>query len=147
MPTEATTTRDEKSADNLIKSIKKAVSDKSLAEIMNASNKLGSGMGIERMKMITSTYPKILTNNWSKSGDEGNAITILKNGQNASITGPGFIPVADDINLDPTSIYLTSTQQIPIVVDSWHIKFMKMATELAKKSKYTDETHASNSRL
>ena len=33
---------------------------------MNASNKLGSGMGIERMKMITSTYPKILTNNWSK---------------------------------------------------------------------------------
>lgn len=56
----------EKSADNLIKSIKKAVSDKSLAEIMNASNKLGSGMGIERMKMITSTYPKILTNNWSK---------------------------------------------------------------------------------
>ena len=32
-------------------------------------------------------------------------------------------------------------EQIPIVVDSWHIKFMKMATELAKKSKYTDERY------
>ena len=33
---------------------------------MNASNKLGAGMGIERMKIITSTYPSILSNNWTK---------------------------------------------------------------------------------
>ena len=32
---------------------------------MNASNKLGAGMGIERMK-ITSTYPSILSNKWNK---------------------------------------------------------------------------------
>ena len=56
----------EKSADNLIKSVKKSVNDKTLAEIMNASNKLGAGMGIERMKIITSTYPSILSNNWTK---------------------------------------------------------------------------------
>lgn len=56
----------EKSAENIVKSIKKAVTNKSLAEIMNASNKLGSGMGIERMKMITNTYPNILENNWTK---------------------------------------------------------------------------------
>lgn len=56
----------EKSADNLVKAVKKAVSNKTLAEIMNASNKLGAGMGIERMKIITSTYPSILTNNWNK---------------------------------------------------------------------------------
>ena len=56
-----------KSADNLIKAIKKAVNQKSLAEIMNASNKLGPGMGIERMKIITSTYPSILSNKWSKT--------------------------------------------------------------------------------
>lgn len=63
-----------------------------------------------------------ITNNWSNSGKEGSPITILKNGQNASITGPGFIPVAEDINLDPTSIYLTSTQQIPIVVATTEVK-------------------------
>ena len=56
----------EKSAENLVKAVKKAVSDKSLAEIMNASNKLGTGMGIERMKIITSTYPSILSNKWNK---------------------------------------------------------------------------------
>ncbi len=56
----------EKSADNLVKAIKKAVTDKTLYEIMNASNKLGDGMGIERMKIITSTYPSILTNKWNK---------------------------------------------------------------------------------
>tara|TARA_B100001121_G_scaffold309453_1_gene336348 strand:+ start:9272 stop:11206 length:1935 start_codon:yes stop_codon:yes gene_type:complete len=56
----------EKSADNLVKAIKKAVNDKTLAEIMNASNKLGAGMGIERMKIITLTYPSILSNKWTK---------------------------------------------------------------------------------
>lgn len=63
-----------------------------------------------------------ITNNWSKSGDEGNAITILKNGQNASITGPGFIPTTEDINVDPSSIYLTSNQQIPILVSTTKVK-------------------------
>lgn len=56
----------DKSADNLVKAIKKAVNNKSLAEIMNASNKLGAGMGIERMKIITSIYPSILSNKWDK---------------------------------------------------------------------------------
>lgn len=63
-----------------------------------------------------------ITNNWSRSGGEGNAITILKNGQNASITGPGFIPTTEDINVDPSSIYLTSNQQIPILVSTTKIK-------------------------
>jgi hypothetical protein len=63
-----------------------------------------------------------ITNNWSKSGKEGNAITILKNGQNASITGPGFIPTTEDINVDPSSIYLTSNQQIPILVSTTKVK-------------------------
>lgn len=56
----------EKSADNIIKAIESSVKDKTLAEIMNASNKLGSGMGIERLSLITSAYPNILTNKWSK---------------------------------------------------------------------------------
>ena len=63
-----------------------------------------------------------ITNNWSRSGQEGSAITILKNGQNASITGPGFLPTTEDINLDPSSIYLTSNQQIPILVSTTEVK-------------------------
>ena len=63
-----------------------------------------------------------ITNNWSRSGQEGSAITILKNGQNASITGPGFLPITEDINLDPSSIYLTSNQQIPILVSTTAVK-------------------------
>jgi DNA ligase (NAD+) len=57
----------EKSSTNLINNIKKSLNNKTLAEIMNASNKLGSGMGIERMKLITSMYPNILNNNWSRN--------------------------------------------------------------------------------
>jgi len=63
-----------------------------------------------------------IINNWSRSGQEGSAITILKNGQNASITGPGFLPITEDINLDPSSIYLTSNQQIPILVSTTVVK-------------------------
>ena len=63
-----------------------------------------------------------IRNNWSRSGKEGNAITILKNGQNSSITGPGFLPTTEDINVDPSSIYLTSNQQIPIGVSTSKVK-------------------------
>lgn len=56
----------EKSANNIIKSIENSVKNKYLYEIMNASNKLGAGMGIERLKLITNMYPNILNNKWDK---------------------------------------------------------------------------------
>ena len=56
-----------------------------------------------------------IKNNWSDSGNEGNPIIILKNGQPAFVDkSEGFIPITEDINEDPSSIYLTSNQQIPI---------------------------------
>tara|TARA_B110000285_G_scaffold144_1_gene184 strand:- start:473 stop:1777 length:1305 start_codon:yes stop_codon:yes gene_type:complete len=59
-----------------------------------------------------------LQNNWSSTGENGSPITILKNGQPSSGSSKGFEPIVEDINTDPTSIYLTSTQKIPIEVAS-----------------------------
>ena len=58
----------EKTIDNILKAIKKAVSDVMLAKIMTGSNKLGHGLGFERMKQILSNYPNIIEeyNLWSK---------------------------------------------------------------------------------
>jgi hypothetical protein len=57
------------------------------------------------------------TNAWSSTGAVGSPILILKNGQFASSEAP-WIPLSDDINLDDSSIYFTSTQRIPIEVSS-----------------------------
>jgi len=52
-------------------------------------------------------------NPWSKSGENGDPIMILKNGQHEEDTKP-WVPQVEDINTDASSIYLTSTQLIPI---------------------------------
>lgn len=54
------------------------------------------------------------TNNWSSSGNEGDPIIILRNNYLSKTTTDDFIPVSEDINKDSSSIYLTSTQKIPI---------------------------------
>lgn len=56
-------------------------------------------------------------NPWSNSGENGDPIFILRNGQTPSTNEP-WIPVIEDINQDLGSIYATSTQQIPIEVSS-----------------------------
>jgi len=56
-------------------------------------------------------------NPWSNSGENGDPIFILRNGQTLSTNEP-WIPVTEDINQDLGSIYATSTQQIPIDVSS-----------------------------
>tara|TARA_A100000172_G_C3043676_1_gene111621 strand:- start:3482 stop:4726 length:1245 start_codon:yes stop_codon:yes gene_type:complete len=52
-------------------------------------------------------------NNWSNSGESGSPITIIRNGQPENVTND-FEPYIENINEDPSSIYLTTTQQIPI---------------------------------
>jgi hypothetical protein len=64
----------------------------------------------------TITNPKI-SNPWSRSGEDGDPIIILKNGQHSESTDP-WEPQVEDINTDKSSIYLTSTQAIPIEVAS-----------------------------
>jgi hypothetical protein len=53
-------------------------------------------------------------NNWSNSGENGDPITILRNGQPSKVSNEGWVPITEDINKDLSSIYLTSTQKIPI---------------------------------
>jgi len=56
-------------------------------------------------------------NPWSVSGLNGDPITILRNNQYDDNKDP-WIPQVEDINKDESSIYLTSTQKIPIEVSS-----------------------------
>jgi len=58
-----------------------------------------------------------IINPWSKNGDDGDPITIIRNDQHSDEKDP-WIPQLEDINKDKTSIYLTSTQPIPIEVAS-----------------------------
>ena len=56
-------------------------------------------------------------NNWSSAGDDGDPITIIRNGQGKQ-TDEGWIPIVENINESNSSIYLTSTQNIPLNVFS-----------------------------
>jgi NAD-dependent DNA ligase len=58
----------EKTASNLVSSIKESLTNVKLASIMAASNTLGEGMGERRMTQILEEYPNLLTNykKWTK---------------------------------------------------------------------------------
>ena len=59
----------------------------------------------------TSRYSKNRSlNDWSEVGLNGSPITIIQNGQNEK----GYKNVSEDINKNDSSIYLTSTQRIPL---------------------------------
>ena len=53
-------------------------------------------------------------NNWSNTGENGNPITIIRNGQPGDASEEGYLPIIEDINKDLSSIYLTSNQSIPL---------------------------------
>ena len=53
-------------------------------------------------------------NNWSNIGEDGNPITIIRNGQPTDANEEGYLPIIEDINKDLSSIYLTSNQTIPL---------------------------------
>lgn len=57
-----------------------------------------------------------IQNNWSSTGSIGDPITILTNKKHKQY--PLFNSITEDINKDGSSIYLTSTQKIPIEVSS-----------------------------
>ena len=55
-------------------------------------------------------------NTWSKDGQNGDPITILRNGQSPSAGSVGFLPTEELINGDLSSIYLTSTQKLSSLI-------------------------------
>ena len=58
-----------------------------------------------------------ISNPWSRTGNNGDPILILRNGQYSDGKDP-WIPQVEDINKDISPIYATSTQNIPIQVSS-----------------------------
>lgn len=64
--------------------------------------------------------------NWSATGENGDPITTMRNGQHSDGKDP-WVPQVEDINKDKTSLYLTSTQAIPIEVSSKDYKSYKKA--------------------
>lgn len=53
-------------------------------------------------------------NDWSSTGENGDPIFILRNGQPLKSSDEAWIPQVEDINNDLSSFYATSTQKIPI---------------------------------
>ena len=54
------------------------------------------------------------SNNWSSAGTTGDPITIVRNGQPSNSSEEGWLPITEDVNQDLSSIYLTSTQTLPV---------------------------------
>lgn len=52
--------------------------------------------------------------NWSETGENGDPITIIRNGEDPNNGDEGWVPVVEDINNDLSSVWMTSTQQLPL---------------------------------
>jgi len=64
----------------------------------------------------TSKSKSNINNNWSEGKSKnGDPITIIRNGQPISSNEEGWVPITENINKDLSSIYLTSTQKIPLL--------------------------------
>ena len=90
-----------------IKPVKKFEGDVILEGRLGNSIRLGSTIQLNSKAL----------NNWSDVGTTGDPILILRNGQ-GDTGSVGFLPTEENINQDPSSIYLTTTQKIPFQVAS-----------------------------
>jgi len=76
----------------------------------------------------TSIHKGKALNNWSTNGSNGQPITIIRNGQGKQ-GAVGFLPTEETINNDNSSIYLTSTQRIPITPSSTNSYYSYTSTK------------------
>ena len=63
----------------------------------------------------TSKAKGSIKNNWSGTGENGDPLTIIRNGQPTDANDQGWIPLTENIIKDLSSIYLTSTQKLPLI--------------------------------
>ena len=82
-------------------------------------------------------------NNWSITGTDGDPILILRNGQPSDTSDEGWIPIVEDINKDLSSVYLTSTQQVPLTAASTN--YNSYTTAPTKPDQYSDKQIILNS--
>lgn len=62
-------------------------------------------------------------NPWSTVGSQGDAILILRNGQTDSTTKNGWDFAVEDINTDASSIYLTTSQKVPLTANTNYFSY------------------------
>jgi hypothetical protein len=77
-----------------------------------------------------------ITNPWSTSGNNGDPITILRNGQNPNVSNFGAEPITEDLNKDLSSIYLTSYQKLPFSIANEN--FISYTTPPTTPAQYTN---------
>jgi len=68
-------------------------------------------------------------NDWSSTGENGDPITIIRNGQPTDTSPQGWVPITEKINNDLSSIYLTSTQKLPIFTQNFSFYSYKTAPD------------------
>jgi len=69
----------------------------------------GNSIRLGNTAKVTGQYG----NNWSTAGNNGDPITIIRNGQNPKSGDFGAEPITENVNKDLSSIYLTSYQKLP----------------------------------
>lgn len=69
------------------------------------------------IRLSSTIKNSFIPNNWSKVGQDGDPILIIRNGQ-GNQTEEGWVPIIENINNDESSLYLTSTQNIPLKASS-----------------------------
>jgi hypothetical protein len=74
-------------------------------------------------------------NPWSKNSAPGNPITIIRNGQGRQENDLAWIPTVENINRDPSSIYLTQGQEI--VIDDINNNFSLASLDIVLARTYT----------
>jgi hypothetical protein len=62
-------------------------------------------------------------NPWSTVGTQGDAITIIRNGQTDNPNKNGWDFTVEDINTDASSVYLTTTQKIPLIANTNYFSY------------------------
>ena len=74
-------------------------------------------------------------NNWSSVGEAGSPITIIRNGQGRPLDQTAWVPAVENINRDPSSIYLTQGQKI--VIDDIQTNFSLASLNVVLESTFT----------
>lgn len=77
-----------------------------------------------------------ISNNWSSTGNNGDPITIFRNGQPTNVSDRGWIPITEDVTKDLSSIYLTSYQTIPFSIANEN--FVSYTTKPTTPASYTN---------
>ena len=86
-----------------------------------------------RLGSTVSNSPSTISNNWSSVGTNGDPLTIIRNGQGQQ-GKEGWIPIVENVNNDDSSIYLASTQNVPLNASSTsYVSYKDSAPDVPSK--------------